>query len=128
MKDISLIMKKVIQNTDDKEKMLEKTLDSLEEMISYTDIDGKFYYLNNSFAKFLGDRKENIIGKREMDFLSKEAGELCKENNRLAYKVGFIKRVDYVQGKYYDVFKSKVEIEGKKGEEISILSLIKEKK
>lgn len=128
MKDISKIMKKVIQNKKNKEDLLQKTLDSLDEMISYTDIDGKIYYLNNAFADFLGDTKENIVGKLESDFLSKESGEMCKQNNKLAYKVGFIKKTDFVEGKFYDVYKSKIEIEGEKGEDISILSLIKEKK
>lgn len=128
MKDISKIMKKVIQNRGGKEELFQKTLDSLDEMISYTDIDGKIYYLNSAFADFLGDTKENIVGKMESDFLSKESGEICKENNKLAYKVGFIKRIDFVEGKFYDVYKSKVEVEGEKGEDISILSLIKEKK
>lgn len=128
MKDISKIMKKVIQNRGEKEELFQKTLDSLDEMISYTDIDGKIYYLNSAFADFLGDTKENIVGKMESDFLSKESGEICKENNKLAYKVGFIKRIDFVEGKFYDVYKSKVEVEGEKGEDISILSLIKEKK
>lgn len=128
MKNISKIMKRVIQGTINKEDVLQNTLDSLDEMISYTDIDGKFYYLNNSFADFLGEKKENIIGKMESDFLSKESGEICKENNKLAYKIGFINKIDYVDGKFYDVYKSKIKVEGKKGEEISILSLIKEKK
>lgn len=128
MKDISKLMKKVVQNEKNKEELFQKALDSLDEMISYTDIDGKIYYLNNAFANFLGDTKENIVGKMESDFLSKESGEICKENNRLAYEIGFIKRTDFVEGKFYDVYKSKVKVKGEKDEDISILSLIKEKK
>lgn len=107
----------------DKEKF-EKALDSIEAMVSYTDVDGKIYYLNSAFANFLGDTKENIIGKKETEFLNCEIAEICKKNNEIVSKSGFLKKVDVIDGKTFETFKSKVSFTEEEKKDIEIFTVI----
>lgn len=111
------------KNKSDKEKF-QCALDSIEAMISYTDIDGRIYYLNSAFADFLGDTKDNIIGKKEDEFLNQEIAKLCEKNNKLVCESGFLKRVDVVGGKAFETFKSKVSFSEDENKDIKIFTLI----
>lgn len=123
MKEVSKIINKVLKK--DGIKNFEEILDQINEMISYTDLEGKIYYLNIAFAEFLGDSKENIIGKKEGCYLPEKLKDICLQNNRDAYKNGFLSKVDIFDGRIFEVFKSKVSFREEKQKNIKIFTVIK---
>lgn len=123
MKEISKIVSKILKK--DEENSFNEILDQISEMISYTDLEGKIYYLNIAFANFLGDYKENIIGKKEGNYLPPKLRDACLQNNRIAYKNGFLSKIDIFDGRIFEVFKSRVNFIDEKRKNIKIFTVIK---
>lgn len=125
MKEISKIVNKVLKKSEDSN--FNDILDQIVEMISYTDLEGKIYYLNIAFANFLGDDRENIIGKNEGDYLPPELRDVCLQNNRMAYKNGFLSKLDIFDGRVFEIFKSRVNFVDEKRKNIKVFTAIKVK-
>lgn len=104
---------KILEVIKDKEEnIIQSAMDSCEEMMLYTDLDGNIYYANKAYADFLNQKLENIIGKKESDFLSDEFSKKCKKNSELAQKHKLVFLVEEIEGKKYRTFKSSVKMKG----------------
>lgn len=110
------------------ESSFQESLDLLEEMVFYTDREGKLYYANKLYADFLGEALENIIGKREGDFLDEDIAERCLENSRLAYDNKMIYREEELGGRKYLTFKSRIELGNCDAKIFTMIKEITEKK
>jgi len=76
----------LIQETNlKKNKLLTKNiLDTIPDMVWVKDLEGKFLACNSEFGKLLGGKEENIIGKTDYDFVSKELSDFFRENDKNA--------------------------------------------
>lgn len=61
---------------------LECLLDNIPFEVCLKDKDGKHVYINKKGAERIGLSKEEIIGKKDKDFRSKEIYDKCEENDR----------------------------------------------
>lgn len=127
IKEISDIVKISCNKKKSDEEKFELALDLIKDMVSYTDLNGKIYYLNSSFAEFLGDSKENIKGKKESDFLHDKIAQICRENNQLVYEKGFLQKIDKIDGKIFETFKSRVSFCEEEKRDIEIFTVIEVK-
>lgn len=109
------------------ESLFQKSLDICDEMVFYTDLEGKLYYANKLYADFLGEKLENIIGKRESDFLDEEIAKKCLENSELAYDNGMFYQEEELAGRKYLTFKSKIELESCNAKIFTMIKDITEK-
>ena len=74
--------------------LLKSVINSIPHLISFKNNDGTYIGCNDSFEKFIGYKKTNIVGKRSCDFFSKEFSELSENkdkevfvrNNQISYE------------------------------------------
>lgn len=121
MKEIGDVIKKSLEIGKSDRVKFEEALDLIDYMVFYTDIEGKIFYLNQAFANFLGESKKNIIGKKEEYFL----GRKIRKDNRIAYEKGVLSKKDKVNGRVFEVFKSRIDFLNKEKVKIQIFTTIK---
>lgn len=121
MKEIGDVIKKSLEIGKSDRVKFEEALDLIDYMVFYTDIEGKIFYLNQAFANFLGESKKNIIGKKEEYFL----GRKIRKDNRIAYEKGVLSKKDKVDGRIFEVFKSRIDFLNKEKVKIQIFTTIK---
>jgi PAS domain S-box-containing protein len=63
-------------------------LDSIPDIIFIKDIDGFYLGCNSEFARHVGHRKEDIIGKTDYDLYSKEEADFFRGNDRRMLELG----------------------------------------
>ncbi len=66
--------------------LIESLLDSSKDIIFFKDLNGFYIGCNDEFAKHVGRRKEDIVGKTDYDIYSKEEADAFRENDRLMLK------------------------------------------
>lgn len=121
MKEIVNVIKKSLEVGKSDKIKFEEALDLIDCMVFYTDIEGKIFYLNQAFANYLGESKKDIIGKKEEHFLGKKTSK----DNKIAYKKGFLSKKDKVDGRIFEVFKSRIDFFDKEKIKIKIFTTIK---
>ncbi|MGN0145297.1 MAG: ATP-binding protein [Clostridium sp.] len=67
---------------------LEQLLDSIPYEVYIKDVDGKYRYANKASADRVGLKKEDIIGKKDYDFRSKEMAKICVDGDRMVLRRG----------------------------------------
>ena len=67
---------------------LEQILDSIPYEVYLKEADGKYKYINKEAADKVGLKKEDIIGKYDVDFRSKEMAKICTDGDKLVLKRG----------------------------------------
>ncbi|ERT69275.1 MULTISPECIES: sensor domain-containing diguanylate cyclase [Cetobacterium] len=98
-------------------------LDTVQDFIFYLDSKGRIEYFNESYANYLGKSYLEIIGKKESEFFPKKMAEKCEINNRKALENGNFYEEEKFQGRWYQTFKSRVDLGNDK---YGILGMIKE--
>jgi PAS domain S-box-containing protein len=63
-------------------------LDSIPDIILIKDTQGVYLGCNSEFARHVGHRKEDIIGKTDYDLYSKEEADFFRENDRRMLELG----------------------------------------
>jgi len=64
--------------------MLGTLLNTVPDLIWLKDADGVYLSCNKRFEEFFGASKSDIVGKTDYDFVSKELGDLFRENDKRA--------------------------------------------
>lgn len=67
---------------------LEQILDSIPYEVYLKDVNGKYKYINKEAADKVGLKKEDIIGKCDEDFRTKEMAEICTNGDKLTLERG----------------------------------------
>ena len=98
-------------------------LDTVQDFIFYLDSNGRIEYFNKSYANYLGKSYLEIIGKKESEFFPKEMVEKCEINNRKALENGNFYEEENFQGRWYQTFKSRVDLGNN---DYGILGMVKE--
>ncbi len=60
---------------ENSEKRYQEFLENIQEGVYETDLEGRFTYLNDAFARQLGQPKENILGHKFSEFLEEESAK-----------------------------------------------------
>ncbi|WP_346858037.1 PAS domain S-box protein [uncultured Draconibacterium sp.] len=76
--------KKRFQN----EALLTILMETLPNLIWLKDVNGVYLWCNHMFERFFGAKKENIIGKTDYDYFSKEMAEFFRMNDQTAIDNG----------------------------------------
>ncbi|MCX3066685.1 MAG: diguanylate cyclase [Cetobacterium sp.] len=98
-------------------------LDTVQDFIFYLDSKGRIEYFNEAYANYLGKSYLEIIGKKESEFFPKEMAEKCEANNRKALDNGNFYEEENFQGRWYQTFKSRVDLGNNS---YGILGMVKE--
>ncbi|MCF6341126.1 MAG: EAL domain-containing protein [Sulfurimonas sp.] len=64
----------------------EMILDSLEQNIFVKDVNSTYLFANNTYAKLIGKKPSEIIGKSDLDFFSKEIAQKCRNSDLVLIK------------------------------------------
>lgn len=67
---------------------LKTLLDSIPDLIWIKDVDGVYLACNPTFERFFGAKEEEIIGKTDYDFASKEVADIFRKNDIYALDNG----------------------------------------
>ena len=65
---------------------LEKILENIPLLVWMRDLEGKYIYVNRAYCDFMKLSKDEIIGKRDRDFLCKEDSSVIEEEDRRLIK------------------------------------------
>ena len=85
-------------------------LDTVQDFIFYLDSHGRIEYFNKAYSNFLGKSHLEILGKKESEFFSKDMAKKCDSNNDKALEKGHFYEEEYLDGKWFQTFKSRVEL------------------
>ncbi|WP_051280182.1 sensor domain-containing diguanylate cyclase/phosphohydrolase [Anaerovorax odorimutans] len=85
-------------------------LDYLPFHVWYKDINGKYLFVNDSFAKYTNKSKEEIIGKDDYELYPKEEAEIYRksDSHTILSKRQAYYESEYPKGKYKEEYKSPV--------------------
>lgn len=100
-----------INEVQDQKERMETILNSIEEAVISTDVNGKILYANDEASKLLGIKKNKIIGKSYFNLVNlydahtnkkvKNALEIVRETHEKAYLSGSIVLISNNQNRYY---------------------------
>lgn len=85
-------------------------LDTIQDFIFYLDSEGKIEYFNKAYENHLGKAYLEIIGEKESKFYPDDMAIKCDQNNEIALKLGNFYEEEYFYGKWYQTFKSRVNL------------------
>ena len=100
---------------------LEQILDSIPFQVFLKNSDGKYIYVNKEIEKNTGIKREEIIGKYDIDFRSEKLAKLCREGDKITLENG---TSTFIEDR---IIKDNVEIENEVFKTIIIDSRAKEK-
>ena len=60
---------------ENEKKMLRTLIETMPDMVILKDIDGKYLFCNNEYEKFYGKRENELLGKTDYDFVSREKAD-----------------------------------------------------
>jgi PAS domain S-box-containing protein len=69
-------------------KFIEDTIESVPDLMYIKDINGKFVFANDSYCKFQGRTKKNIIGKTIYDLYPKNLADEFAEHDEIVFQKG----------------------------------------
>lgn len=119
--------KKTIEELHKNSALITSLLDSIPDLIFFKDIDGVYLGCNPEFTKFVGKKKEEIIGKTDYDLFSKELAEFFRDHDRKMIQKLESRRneewVTYPDGKKILLDTLKTPYLGPDGELIGILGI-----
>lgn len=116
-------LQKDLEEKSKNEDKLVAMLDTVQEFIFYLDSEGRLEYFNKAYAEYLNVPYENLYGKKEIEFFSEDMAKKCLENNRIALEKGIFYEEEHLEGRWYQTFKSRVDLENN---EYGILAMVKE--
>ena len=104
---------------EDRERFLNRLLETITSPIFYEDKNGVFLGCNSSFEKYLGIRKDQIVGKTVHDIAPKELADIYfQKDNELFASPGtqiYESQVRYADGTLHDVIFTKSTFTGRDG-------------
>nr|WP_320160279.1 PAS domain S-box protein [uncultured Methanoregula sp.] len=104
---------------EDRERFLNRLLETISNPIFYKDKNGFFLGCNSSFEKYLGLRKDQIIGKTVYDIAPKELADIYfRKDSELFASPGtqiYESQVRYADGTVHDVIFTKSTFNGRDG-------------
>jgi diguanylate cyclase (GGDEF)-like protein/PAS domain S-box-containing protein len=105
----------------EKTDILDSVINSIPDLVWVKDIEGKYITCNKSFERFFNARREEIIGKNDFDFISKEMAEFFRENDKKAIEADEPRHNEeylvFGDGSYeglFDTIKTPIEDSGRK--------------
>lgn len=116
-------LEKDLEEKSKNKNKLVAMLDTVQEFIFYLDSEGRLEYYNKAYAEYLNMPYEDLCGRKESEFFSEEMTRKCLENNRIAFEEGNFYEEEYLDGRWYQTFKSRVDLDNN---EYGILAMIKE--
>ncbi|MGL5188959.1 MAG: diguanylate cyclase [Cetobacterium sp.] len=119
-------LKKLEKDLEEKSKSQNKLvamLDTVQEFIFYLDSEGRLEYFNKAYAEYLNIPNNELYGKKEIEFFPEAMAKKCLENNEIAFEKGNFYEEEYLDGRWYQTFKSRVDLEN---DEYGILAMVKE--
>lgn len=107
----NLIVIEVENLTKDQEKMqcLTRILDHSHDLLFFKDSNLKYKYLNESFAKLFGKRKEEIYEKTDETLLPEDLYHQCLKGDLYTLEKGSYVGIETFNNKYYQVLKESVD-------------------
>ena len=119
--------KKTMEELHKNTALITSLLDSIPDLIFFKDIDGIYLGCNPEFAKFVGKKREEIIGKTDYDLFSKELADFFREHdNKMIQQLNARRNeewVTYPDGKKILLDTLKTPYLGPEGELIGILGI-----
>jgi PAS domain S-box-containing protein len=112
--------------SEEKIKFLAYALESINECISITNLDNILTYVNNSFCKVYGYKKEEILGQHISEVLIQKDSELTENNVRTNTLAGEWKGEllnKRKNGEEFPIYLSSSPIKNEKGEIIALLGV-----
>jgi len=70
------------------QQLLETTLESAPDFVYMKDKDMKYIYVNNSYCKFFGKTREQILGNTVYELYPKEQADIFTQEDRLVFEKG----------------------------------------
>jgi PAS domain S-box-containing protein len=83
MHDITEIFQ-IKEKIEDEKNILKAIFENIPDLMWIKDVDGIFLTCNKRFESFCGETQENIIGKTDYDFVSKELADFFRNNDKIA--------------------------------------------
>ncbi len=80
--------KLLLQQLEERERRLDTLVHTIPDLIWLKDPDGVYLSCNRQFERLYGSREEEIIGKTDYDFVSKELADFFRENDLAATSAG----------------------------------------
>lgn len=68
-------IEQVVQDSKNNESLLKALIDSIPDLIFYKDKDSKYIGCNHAFEEFAGIKKEDLIGKSDLELFEKDRAE-----------------------------------------------------
>jgi len=125
------LVKEKTEELSKSELFIRSTIDRVPDLISIKDSNSKFMFINDSYSKFLGKSKDEIIGSTVYDLYSKEQADAFTAQDREVFEKGItilthdICLID-VEGKEHIVQTIKTPIKDDKGRIIYIVSITRD--
>ncbi|WP_321507395.1 PAS domain S-box protein [uncultured Methanoregula sp.] len=120
--------KKAQEVIADRERFLNHLLETISNPIFYKNKNGEFLGCNSSFEKYIGFKKDQIIGKTVYDIAPKELADIySRKDNELYQFPGtqiYESQVRYADGSYHDVIFTKSTFNSREGRIEGIVGVI----
>lgn len=119
-------LKEIEKDLEEKSKSQDKLvamLDTVQEFIFYLDSEGRLEYFNKAYAQYLGKHPEELYGRKEIEFFPESMAKKCLENNKIAFERGNFYEEECFEGRWYQTFKSRVDLDN---DDHGILAMVKE--
>jgi len=70
------------------ETYLRNLIFSIPDLIWLKDENGKYLFCNSKFERFFGEKKKEIVGKTDYDFVDKELADFFRQHDQIAISKG----------------------------------------